>query len=80
MASDISEPIGSLWHQPTAPTGNQAKRVLEVIRYSGHTDIRDWPPGFRLAARIADLRSLGWPIEKRMIVLPGGTRVAEYRL
>ena len=70
----------SLWHQPTMPTGRHNRRVLEAIRYAGHTDIRDWPPGFRLAARISDLKALGWPIETHRITLPGGTRVAEYRL
>ena len=38
----------------------------------------------RLAARVHDLRQLGWQIEKTMVTVPtrgGGTaRVAEYRL
>ena len=82
MASDVTGTIGTLWEQyePKAPTGAQAKRVLECIRFSGRTDIRDWPPGFRLAARISDLRALGWPITTRTITMPGGARVAEYRL
>ena len=70
----------TLWAQPKMPTGSQAIRVLGRIQMHGRTDIRDWPPGFRLAARIADLRDLGWPITTRSITLPGGTRVAEYRL
>ena len=76
----MSETPLSLWYQPTPPTGRQASRVLECIRFSGRTDIRDWPPGFRLAARISDLRALGWPITTRTITVPGGARIAEYRL
>ena len=82
MASDVTGTIGTLWEQfePKAPTGRQASEVLDRICNYGRTDIRDWPPGFRLAARISDLRALGWPITTRTITLPGGARVAEYRL
>ena len=79
MASDITQPI-SLWQRPTMPTAERELQVLRILRYAGRTDIRDYPPGFRLAARISDLKAHGWPITTRMITLPGGTRVAEYRL
>ena len=33
---------------------------------------------FRLASRISDLKKSGYPVDKRMIELPNGKRVAEY--
>jgi hypothetical protein len=33
---------------------------------------------FRLAARIADLKQAGYPVDKTMIELPSGKRVAQY--
>ena len=35
---------------------------------------------FRLAARISDLRALGYRIDSDMITLPNGKRVANYTL
>ena len=35
---------------------------------------------FRLGARIYDLRAMGWPVNRRMILLETGKRVAEYWL
>lgn len=35
---------------------------------------------FRLAARIGELRERGYQIESRMVAVPGGRHVAEYRL
>ena len=57
----------------------QADRVLaDLRRYP--VDIRDYPPGFRLAARIKDLRDAGYDIETTTITLPGGTKAARYTL
>jgi len=33
---------------------------------------------FRLASRISDLKKSGYPVDKRMIELPNGKRIAEY--
>lgn len=35
---------------------------------------------FRLASRIHDLRDKGWTIDKEMIILPNGKRVAQYSI
>ena len=35
---------------------------------------------FRLAARISDLRAMGYRIESDMVTLPNGKRVARYSL
>ena len=34
---------------------------------------------FRLAARVKELRDMGWPVEMRTVTL-NGKRIAEYRL
>jgi hypothetical protein len=57
----------------------QKDRVLEKLK-DGPTDIRDWAPGFRLAARIADLKAEGHDIEVTIITLLGGARVASYSM
>ncbi len=33
---------------------------------------------FRLASRISDLKQAGYPVDKTMIELPNGKRVAQY--
>ena len=58
----------------------QADRVLELLREYGAVDLRDFPRGFRLAARIKDLRDAGIAITSTRIVLPGGTKAARYSL
>lgn len=57
----------------------QAARVLDDLR-RGPVDVRDFPPGFRLAARVKDLRDAGHPIDTETVTLPGGTKVARYVL
>lgn len=57
----------------------QKERVLASLR-AGGTDLRDWPAGFRLAARIADLKADGYDIRTTIITIPGGTRCARYTL
>lgn len=57
----------------------QAARVLLDLR-RGPVDIRDYPAGFRLAARIKDLRDAGHPIDTSTLTLPGGAKVARYSL
>jgi hypothetical protein len=34
---------------------------------------------FRLGARCWELKQQGWPIQKRMVTVQSGSRVAEYR-
>lgn len=57
----------------------QADRVLVDLR-RGPVDIRDYPAGFRLAARIKDLRDAGHDIDTTTLALPGGAKVARYAL
>jgi len=57
----------------------QADRVLDELRH-GPVDIRDFPAGFRLAARVSDLRTAGHDITTTTIRLPGGAKVARYEL
>jgi len=35
---------------------------------------------YALSQRMGELRNLGWPVRSKMIELPSGKRVAEYRL
>jgi len=39
----------------------------------------EWFRCFRLASRIFDLKSSGYAIEKEMILLDSGARIAQYR-
>ena len=57
----------------------QADRVLAELR-RGPVDVRDFPAGFRLAARVSDLRGEGHVIDTSTVTLPGGARVASYSL
>ena len=57
----------------------QAERVLDELR-RGPVDVRDFPAGFRLAARVSDLRTAGHDITTTTIRLPGGAKVARYEL
>ena len=34
----------------------------------------------RLSGRIYDLKKLGWPVKSRLVKMPSGRRVAEYRI
>ena len=60
----------------------QAERVLVLLAVRGAEGVTvdDFPRGFRLAARIADLRSAGNPITTKTSILPGGARIACYQL
>ena len=60
----------------------QAERVLVLLAVRGPEggSVLDFAPGFRLAARIADLRAAGNPIETQTATLPGGAKVARYVL
>ena len=58
----------------------QADRILDVLRRFGNTTVLDWPAGFRLAARIKDLRDRGYLIDTDTVTLPGGAKVARYTL
>jgi hypothetical protein len=55
--------------------------VLAALRQSrAGLTVLDFPAGFRLGARIFDLRRLGYHITTRPKTLPGGSVVALYRL
>jgi hypothetical protein len=60
----------------------QAERVLVLLAVRGPegVSVLDFAPGFRLAARIADLRAAGSYIETQTATLPGGAKVARYVL
>ena len=60
----------------------QAERVLVLLAVRGPegVSVLDFAPGFRLAARVADLRAAGNPIETQTATLPGGAKVARYVL
>jgi hypothetical protein len=60
----------------------QAERVLTLLAVRGEYGIcaLDLPAGFRLAARIKDLRDAGNNIETYMVRMPGGARMARYYL
>jgi hypothetical protein len=60
----------------------QAERVLVLLAVRGPegVSVLDFAPGFRLAARIADLRAAGNPIDTQTATLPGGAKVARYVL
>jgi len=60
----------------------QADRVLELLRQRGREGITvlDFPVGFRLSARIKDLRDAGYSIPTGTRELPSGARIARYRL
>ena len=57
----------------------QVDRLLDELRH-GPVDVRDFPAGFRLAARIKDLRDAGHRITTSTLRLPGGAKVARYQL
>jgi hypothetical protein len=63
----------------------QTEQILELLRWARDDGItamdalRD-ASCFRLAARISDLRVAGHDITSTMETLPGGKRVARYRL
>jgi hypothetical protein len=58
----------------------QAERVLVLLAVRGPegVSVLDFAPGFRLAARIADLRAAGNPIDTQTATLPGGAKVARH--
>jgi len=41
-------------------------------------DALDWYGCFRLASRISELKKLGWKIEKEVVLLNTGKRIARY--
>jgi len=60
----------------------QAERVLTLLAVRGPdgVTIEDFPRGFRLAARVSDLRNAGNAITTTTLRLPGGAKVARYEL
>lgn len=64
------------------PKLTQAERVLVLLAVNGDrgVDVTMFAPGFRLAARIKDLRDAGNPIDTDTITLEGGHRIARYTL
>jgi len=59
----------------------QADRVLDELRRHGAVTVLDFPSGFRLAARVKDLRDRGHVIDTETATLHGsGTKVARYVL
>ena len=60
----------------------QADRVLELLRQRGREGVTvlDFPTGFRLSARIKDLRDAGFSIPTGTRELPSGARIARYHL
>jgi len=58
----------------------QADRVLALLNMTQGIDVRDFPAGFRLAARVKDLRDRGHRIDTTTLTLPGGAKVARYSL
>ena len=59
----------------------QADRVLALLRRHGAVTVLDFPAGFRLAARVKDLRDRGHVIDTETATLHGtGTKVARYVL
>lgn len=61
----------------------QADRVLAALKANGWGGVcvLDFPAGFRLAARIKDLRDAGHNISTETLILqPTGTKVAAYVL
>ena len=60
----------------------QAERVLVLLAVRGPegVSVLDFPAGFRLGARIKDLRDAGNPIITETIHLASGARIARYVL
>jgi hypothetical protein len=58
----------------------QAARVLALLKSRGSQGVTflDFPQGFRLGARIFDLKASGHDIDPIPVELPGGTRTVRY--
>jgi hypothetical protein len=62
---------------------NQAAQILSHLEHGRSLtamDALNLFGCFRLAARVHELRAQGHHIEERVVVTPGGKRVAEYTL
>ena len=64
---------------PQDTQNGQILRALERGERLTPLDALDRYQCFRLAARVNELRSMGWPVEMRTVTL-NGKRIAEYRL
>ena len=65
------------------PTKSQTSGILDYLEKGGDLtaiEALNYFGCFRLAARINDLRNLGWNIVKESITTPTGKRVAKYSL
>lgn len=60
----------------------QAERVLVLLAFRGPegVSVLDFPAGFRLAARVNDLRNAGNDIDMTRVTLAGGAKIARYVL
>jgi hypothetical protein len=62
-------------------TESQNTQILTALingRKITPLDALDWFGCFRLSARISELKSAGWNIEKETVLLSSGKRIARY--
>lgn len=62
-------------------TESQNTQILTALingRKITPIDALDWFGCFRLSARISELKSVGWKIEKETVLLSSGKRIARY--
>ena len=73
--------FGSAAEEPRQ--GTQASAILNTLKSGAEItalDALDKIGCFRLAARIKDLKQLGWEIESRPVKTSGGAVIAGYKL